>query len=121
VFKIQRAVQAIGIIGSVLLIVAWFPSTIRVWREKKSDMPLAYSLLLCAGVALILAYSFFLKDVIFIVLNLAVLLIGLYNIWFIPRKMQEVGEWFHEVEEIFGRRNKYYVVRKRRLGERQRK
>ncbi len=106
-------IKIIGIIGSLLLVVAWLPSTIRVWKKKESDMPLAYSLLLCSGVALLLAYSLLLGDSIFIYLNLAVLIIGMYNIWFIPRKMRQVNEWVHEVEEVIGRRNKYYVVRKK--------
>lgn len=104
------AVNLIGLLGIIFLVLAWLPISIRTLSKKRSNENLLFGILFLIGAAFLTVYSIQIKDVIFSVLNLLAMIFAFINIEYIPRK-SEVFE--HEIEEIVGRKGKkYYHIKK---------
>ena len=64
----------IGIIGLSLLAIGWLTESIKMVKEKKSNIDLKFGALYVIGSLLLVIYSYQLKDVVFMVLNSLVML-----------------------------------------------
>ena len=104
------AVNLIGLLGIIFLVLAWLPISIKTLTKKKSSENLLFGMLFLIGAAFLTVYSIQIKDAVFSILNLLAMIFAFINIEYIPRK-SEVFE--HEIEEITGRRGKkYYHIKK---------
>lgn len=59
----------LGIIGLVLIALAWIPETLEIVKTKKNNLNLKFNLLYTFGSLSLTIYAIYLKDNIFIVLN----------------------------------------------------
>ncbi|MFT4310751.1 MAG: hypothetical protein ACMXYC_03910 [Candidatus Woesearchaeota archaeon] len=61
----------IGILGLVCLMIAWVPQTLLTLKHKNHP-PLSFTLLYFIGTILLITYSWFIQDIIFLLLNLVI-------------------------------------------------
>ncbi len=66
----------IGIIGLVLLAVGWFPETIKIIKDKKSTIDWRFGMLYVSGSLLLAVHAIQIKDTIFLILNLFVMVMS---------------------------------------------
>jgi len=59
----------IGIIGLVLIAVAWLPQIIDTIKTKKSGLNIKFALIYVIGSFVLVVYSIQIKDTIFLILN----------------------------------------------------
>lgn len=75
-------VQIIGIIGLVLLALAWIPQTYSVIKKKESNIDWRFGVLYVIGSLILMAYSIQIKDYIFLILNSIVALMSAISLYF---------------------------------------
>ena len=76
----------LGIIGLILLSIGWVPQTIKIIQDKKSAIDWRFGILYTAGSLFLVAYSFQIKDYIFLILNSFVTLMSGTSFWFSIKK-----------------------------------
>jgi len=59
----------LGIIGLILIAVAWLPQVIEIIKTKKSGLNIKFALIYVIGSFALVIYSIQIKDTIFLVLN----------------------------------------------------
>ena len=72
----------IGIMGLSLLALGWLTETIKIIREKKSNIEIKFGVLYVIGSLMLVIYSFQLKDTIFMILNSLVALFSLFSLFY---------------------------------------
>ncbi|HLC69323.1 MAG TPA: hypothetical protein VJH24_05780 [Candidatus Bilamarchaeaceae archaeon] len=69
-----------GLLGLVIILAGWVYETIAIVRAGKTPLPLPFAFLYGTGSFLLAIHSWFLDDLVFLVLNIAATLIALVNI-----------------------------------------
>lgn len=59
----------IGILGMILIVVAWIPQTIENIKKKRSDINIKFVIAYLIGSLILIAYSSMINDMIFLLLN----------------------------------------------------
>lgn len=59
----------LGIIGLILIAVAWLPQVIEIIKTKKSGLNIKFALIYVIGSFALVIYSIQIKDTIFLILN----------------------------------------------------
>ncbi len=59
----------LGIIGLILIAVAWLPQIIEIIKTKKSGLNIKFALIYVLGSFALVIYSIQIKDTIFLILN----------------------------------------------------
>lgn len=70
----------IGILGGILIIIAWLLETVEAIKRHKSLIDLKFALINIIAIALLLFYSLQRNDAVFIYLNIALFIIVLVEI-----------------------------------------
>ena len=70
----------IGIVGALLIFVAWALETIKEVRRHKSLVDLQFSLMILIGTVFLLAYSIQINDFVFIWVNALLFCVELFEI-----------------------------------------
>ena len=79
----------IGIIGLVILALAWIPQTYSVIKKKKSNIDYKFGILYVIGSLILVAYSIQIKDYIFLILNSTVALMSAISLYFSINKRKK--------------------------------
>ncbi len=66
----------IGIIGLILIVIAWIPEIVEIIKTKRSNLNIGFPLLYTLGSLLLVVYSIQIKNWIFIILNSSALLLS---------------------------------------------
>jgi lipid-A-disaccharide synthase-like uncharacterized protein len=74
-------IEAIGIIGVLLLAGAWIPQTIHTIKTHHR-VSLKFNILYILGSLLLVAYSVIVRDIIFVILNGIALLMASINLFY---------------------------------------
>ncbi|RME80240.1 MAG: hypothetical protein D6769_00105 [Methanobacteriota archaeon] len=69
-----------GIIGVALILLGWIPETVRAYKDGKVA-DIRFTMLYAIGSALLTYHAYTLGDVPFIILNIAAMVIALFNAW----------------------------------------
>lgn len=77
----------IGIIGLVLLAVGWIPETIKIVRDRKSSIDWRFGVLYVTGSLVLAFYAFQIKDTIFLILNLFVMVMSAISLVYSIKNM----------------------------------
>ena len=75
--------QIIGVLGLLLIVVAWIPETIENFKTKGKNLSLKFVAIYLAGSAFLAYHGLVLGDMVFIVINAAALLISVINAYII--------------------------------------
>jgi lipid-A-disaccharide synthase-like uncharacterized protein len=59
----------IGVIGALLIALGWIPETLKIIKDKKNKLDWKFALMYFLGSAMLVFYSFQIKDILFILLN----------------------------------------------------
>ena len=59
----------LGVIGLILIAVAWLPQIIDIIKTKKSGLNIKFALIYVIGSFVLVIYSIQIKDTIFLILN----------------------------------------------------
>lgn len=70
----------VGIIGMLLIVIAWIPQTAENIKRKKTDLNPKFIILYLAGSLALLTYSIMIYDLVFIILNAAASIQALINL-----------------------------------------
>lgn len=79
----------LGIIGAIVLCIAWIPETLQIIRERKSKLNPEFAIFYFVGTLLLFIYSLMLNDIVFIFVNgfvLAQMCISLYYGFVVKQK-----------------------------------
>jgi len=79
-------INSVGIIGLVLLALAWIPQTIVIIKKEKSSIDCRFGILYVIGSLVLVYYSIQIKDMIFLTLNSAVALMSAISLYFSVKK-----------------------------------
>jgi len=63
----------IGVLGSTLLLIAWFMETLKSVKEKKKLVDIRFAMIYILGLSFLSFYAYEINDVIFLFLNLIIL------------------------------------------------
>ncbi|MEM2974004.1 MAG: lipid-A-disaccharide synthase N-terminal domain-containing protein [Candidatus Micrarchaeia archaeon] len=72
----------VGILGLVLILVAWIPQTIETIKMRKTGMRREFILLYLLGSTFLIGYSFLLDDFVFVILNTGAVVIAFINLYY---------------------------------------
>ncbi len=72
----------IGVLGAVLLLIAWIPQTLRTMRTRRTGMEPKFMFIYFFGSLFLAAYAYFLEDFVFLVLNASATLLDTVNIYY---------------------------------------
>jgi len=61
----------VGIIGMMLIVIAWLPQTIENIKKKKSDINIKFVIAYLIGSLILLVYALMINDLVFSILNIA--------------------------------------------------
>jgi lipid-A-disaccharide synthase-like uncharacterized protein len=103
--------ETLGILGALMVVIAWIPPTIQTIRHKRSTMNLWFELLFFLGSGMLTIYSISQGDEVFSALNCIAFVFAFINLQYIPGKARKLEA---EIEEISGRKNKKYFHVKRK-------
>lgn len=78
--------EMIGIIGLLLLAIGWFPETLSVIREKRSKINTKFGILYVTGSFLLVIYSVYISDYIFLALNTIVMVMSGISLYYSLKK-----------------------------------
>lgn len=76
----------LGIIGAIVLLIAWIPETIQIITEKQSKLNPQFEIFYFIGTLLLLTYALLIKDIVFSFVNFFILLQVLISIYFSFKK-----------------------------------
>ena len=76
----------IGIIGILLLGIAWIPETVEIIRNKKDKIDWRFGTLYVLGSLALTIYSYQIRDVIFTILNAFILVMSSISLVYSLRK-----------------------------------
>jgi len=79
----------LGIIGAIILAIAWLPETIQILREKKSRLNPKFSIFYFVGTLVLFSYAVLMNELVFSIVNGIVLIqtcINLYYGFFFKKK-----------------------------------
>ena len=82
-------ISTIGIIGLILLAIAWIPQTYSVIKRKESNIDFKFGVLYVLGSLILVYYSIKINDIIFIVLNSVVALMSAVSLYFSTGKRKK--------------------------------
>ena len=82
------AVVILGIIGAIILAIAWVPETIQIIREKRSRLNPEFSVFYFIGSLLLFVYAILINELIFSIVNGIILAQTCINLYyeFLPKK-----------------------------------
>ncbi len=72
----------VGILGAILLLIAWIPQTLRTIKTKRVGADIRFLYLLFLGSLLLTSYSVLISDYIFLFLNFAATVFGGINLYY---------------------------------------
>ena len=82
----------LGIIGAIVLAIAWIPETLQIIRERESKLNPKFAVVYFVGTLLLFIYALSIKDIVFIIVNSVILTqvcISLYVEFIIEPKMKK--------------------------------
>jgi len=82
----------VGIIGAVILAIAWIPETIQIIRERESKLNPEFAAVYFVGTLLLFIYALILGDIVFSFVNGFILFqvcIGLYYEFVVERRAKK--------------------------------
>jgi len=82
-------IELIGIIGAILLIVAWIPEIKDIIKYKKTKLNKRFTELLFAATLILLAYSILKNDWVFTIINAFILLEVSISIYYSNLRIQK--------------------------------
>ncbi len=74
--------EYVGIVGLVLLIIAWVPETIKNWIERKITSRLEFLIFYVAGSLLLAFHAYLIHDLVFLILNSLAFILSFINLVF---------------------------------------
>ncbi len=80
------ALEFIGIIGLVLILVGWISETVKVAKMKQSNLDFKFVILYFLGSLALFYHALVLDDGVFMALNGVASILGLLNVYFVFRK-----------------------------------
>jgi lipid-A-disaccharide synthase-like uncharacterized protein len=75
-------VSTIGLIGLILLALAWLPQTYSVIKKKKSNINPLFGTFYVIGSLILVYYSIQIQDNIFLILNITVAIMSAISLYF---------------------------------------
>jgi len=82
--------STIGIIGLILLALAWIPQTYSIIKKEKSHIDWRFGVLYTIGSSFLAYYSFQINDIVFMILNSIVALMSAISLFYSIRKLKKV-------------------------------
>jgi len=84
-------VVILGIIGAIILAIAWVPETLQIIREKRSRLNPEFSIFYFVGSLLLFVYAILINELIFSIVNGIILLQTCINLYyeFFPKKKRK--------------------------------
>ena len=79
-------VTIIGILGLVLLGIAWIPQLIRILKKKYGHIDVRFGALYVIGSVLLVIYSIQINDIIFLILNSFIAIMSGISLFFSIKK-----------------------------------
>lgn len=76
------AVSTVGILGMLLLVIAWIPQTLRTIRTKKVGISRKYLYVYLFGSGFLAAYAYLIGDIIFLALNSIAAMMDFINLYY---------------------------------------
>ena len=76
----------LGLIGLILLAVAWIPETVQIIRNKKEKIDWRFGALYVLGSLTLAIYSYQIRDTIFVVLNVFILVMSSISLFYSLKK-----------------------------------
>jgi len=77
----------IGIIGLIMVAIAWIPETITIIKEKQSKIDWKFGVLYVVGSTLLVIYSIQINDLVFLILNSTVAVLSAISLFFSLKKL----------------------------------
>ena len=71
----------VGIVGLAILAIAWIPQTVETIRKRKSYLSFRFALLYLSGSFILAIYSVIIKDTIFLILNIILIVMASINLY----------------------------------------
>jgi len=71
----------VGIVGLAILAIAWIPQTVETIRKRKSYLSVRFALLYLSGSFILAIYSVIIKDTIFLILNIILIVMASINLY----------------------------------------
>ena len=72
----------IGVLGAVLILLSWVFETLEGVKEHKSLLDIRFAAIYLPGVALLVAYSWYINDAVFLWLNVAIAVFVGMELWY---------------------------------------
>ncbi|MEE9405886.1 MAG: hypothetical protein V3V26_00600 [Candidatus Aenigmarchaeota archaeon] len=72
----------IGVLGAVFILLSWVFETIEGVKEHKSLLDIRFAAIYLPGVALLVAYSWYIADPVFLWLNTAIAIFVAFELWY---------------------------------------
>lgn len=79
---VTMIVEAIGLAGAIVILVAWAYETAKEVRQHKSLLDLRYSVMSLIGLVLLTIYSYAINVMIFFWLNIAIIAVIIFEVWY---------------------------------------
>lgn len=83
----------LGMLGMLLILIAWIPQTMQNWRERGKNLNLRFVALYLFGSALLAYHAIVINDMVFLALNGFATLIAVFNAFIIfsrPKKPNKI-------------------------------
>ena len=78
-------ISLLGLLGALLIVVAWIPETIHTIRFRKSGLEIHFALIYVLASLLLTIYSIVIADLVFIILNASATVLGIINAYYTIR------------------------------------
>jgi len=65
-----------GLIGAILVALSWIPQTFAIIKKEKINIDIKFGVMYIIGGILLIIYSIQIKDIIFLILNLLVVIMS---------------------------------------------
>ena len=72
----------IGVLGAVLILLSWVFETLEGVKEHKSLLDIRFAAIYMPGVMLLVAYSWYIADAVFLWLNIAIAIFVALELWY---------------------------------------
>jgi lipid-A-disaccharide synthase-like uncharacterized protein len=72
----------IGVLGAVLILLSWVFETMEGVKEHKSLLDMRFAAIYLPGVVLLVAYSWYIADPVFLWLNAAIAIFVAFELWY---------------------------------------
>jgi len=80
--SVVSLISFVGVLGAVLLLIAWIPQTLRTIKTRKVGMERKFLYIYLLGSLFLTIYAYSLEDWVFLILNAVATLMAAINIYY---------------------------------------